>query len=177
MAGEEMQAQAGVRCGSRPEASSMAVSERMRRVATTGTQPELRLRSILHRRGLRYRLRQRSVAQVRTSPDLVFLGAMVAVFVDGCFWHGCPQHASWPKSNAEWWRQKIEHNRERDKRVSSALADAGWLVMRIWEHEDPVSAADRVEVAVRERRQPDGRQARRGAAVASPAVSRSLMRL
>jgi DNA mismatch endonuclease (patch repair protein) len=74
------------------------------------------------------------------------------VFVDGCFWHGCPEHASWPKANGEWWRAKIEHTRERDERISSALGGAGWLVMRFWEHDDPTATADTVENAVLSRR-------------------------
>ncbi len=74
------------------------------------------------------------------------------MFVDGCFWHGCPDHASWPKANGEWWRAKIEQTRERDERISSALVGAGWLVMRFWEHDDPTAIADTVENAVLGRR-------------------------
>jgi DNA mismatch endonuclease (patch repair protein) len=76
---------------------------------------------------------------------------MVAVFVDGCFWHSCPEHASWPKANADWWRRKLEANVRRDRLTDAALTDAGWLVIRIWEHESPVEAADRIERAVRAR--------------------------
>lgn len=136
-----------------PTPSSAAVSRRMREVRTADTQPEMRLRAILHRRGLRYRLGQHPVSYVRCSPDLVFPGPMVAVFVDGCFWHGCPDHPSWPRSNAQWWRQKIERNRARDASVTAALGQAGWLVLRIWEHQEPAEAADRIEAAVNQRRQ------------------------
>ena len=83
---------------------------------------------------------------------LVFVTAKVAVFVDGCFWHGCPEHASWPKSNAAWWRAKIEKNHGRDVKTTRSLTEAGWLVIRIWEHEAPQCAADRVETAVRGQR-------------------------
>jgi DNA mismatch endonuclease (patch repair protein) len=76
----------------------------------------------------------------------------VAVFIDGCFWHGCPDHGTWPKSNAGWWRDKIEQNRARDEATDAALANAGWLVVRAWEHEDPLAVAARVSTAVRSRR-------------------------
>jgi DNA mismatch endonuclease, patch repair protein len=74
----------------------------------------------------------------------------VAVFVDGCFWHGCPEHGSWPKANADWWREKILANRRRDADTDRLFANAGWRVIRIWEHEMPGDAADRVEEAVAE---------------------------
>ena len=75
----------------------------------------------------------------------------MAVFVDGCFWHGCPSHATWPKRNADWWRRKIEGNVARDADTDERLRREGWLVLRIWEHEDPDLAADRIEGAVRSR--------------------------
>lgn len=83
--------------------------------------------------------------------DILFVGARVAVFVDGCFWHGCPSHATWPKRNADWWRSKIEGNVARDADTDERLGREGWLVLRVWEHEDPDVAADRVERAVRSR--------------------------
>jgi DNA mismatch endonuclease (patch repair protein) len=76
----------------------------------------------------------------------------VAVFVDGCFWHGCPQHASWPKANAEWWRTKIESNRARDRETDDRLDEAGWISIRVWSHERPENAADRIAAIVDERR-------------------------
>jgi DNA mismatch endonuclease (patch repair protein) len=82
----------------------------------------------------------------------VFVRARIAVFVDGCFWHGCPLHASWPKSNAEWWRSKIEANRARDRDTDARLTSAGWTVVRVWEHEDPVRAAANIaELVARHR--------------------------
>ncbi len=135
-----------------PIPTSDAVSRRMSLVRTDGTDPELRLRTILHARGLRYRVNRQPCRAVRCRADLVFGSARVAVFVDGCFWHGCPQHASWPRSNAEWWRAKIEKNRRRDAETARSLAATGWLVIRIWEHDDPAAAAAIVEAAVLDRR-------------------------
>ncbi len=89
---------------------------------------------------------------MRSRADLVFGPARVAVFVDGCFWHACPEHATWPQSNADWWKAKIEANVQRDVATNRRLEQAGWAVVRIWEHEDPVEAADRVEEIVVRRR-------------------------
>lgn len=90
---------------------------------------------------------------MRSRADVVFGPARVVVFIDGCFWHGCPIHATWPTHNAEWWRRKIDANRDRDARVDSLLAAEGWLVVRVWEHEDPEQAAQRVAEFVARRRQ------------------------
>jgi DNA mismatch endonuclease (patch repair protein) len=86
---------------------------------------------------------------MRTRADLVFQGAKIAVFVDGCFWHSCPLHATAPNANASWWREKLKQNRLRDRRVDAQLKEAGWRVIRVWEHEDPAEAADRIERMVR----------------------------
>lgn len=123
----------------------------MRLVKTSGTGPERQLRSLLHARGARYRVNRRPIAEVRCLADLVFAGPKVAVFVDGCFWHGCPEHASWPKSNAEWWQEKIERTRRRDAETTRHLSDAGWLVIRVWEHEAPQEAAARIEASIAKR--------------------------
>jgi DNA mismatch endonuclease (patch repair protein) len=80
---------------------------------------------------------------------VVFVSARVAVFVDGCFWHRCPEHGSDPKANASWWKAKLDANVERDRRHDDALRVAGWNVIRVWEHEDPERAGDRVEASVR----------------------------
>ena len=87
----------------------------------------------------------------RIRPDIVFTRARAAVFVDGCFWHQCPEHGTSPKTNAGWWRHKLDTNAERDRTTDTALAEAGWTVIRIWEHEDTTTAADRVEATVRNR--------------------------
>lgn len=115
------------------------------------TKPELRLRSEVHRRGLRYRVDVQPVRTIRSRADLVFTPVKVAVFVDGCFWHGCPHHRVAPKTNASYWTAKIEGNMSRDRRVTEGLEREGWTVLRIWEHEDPLEAADRVEATVRRR--------------------------
>lgn len=111
------------------------------------TAPELRLRSLLHRRGLRYRL---DVAPLggRRRADIVFTRARVAVFVDGCFWHGCPEHFKLPRTNRDWWREKIGRNLRRDADTTQQLREAGWCVVRAWEHEDPAEVANRVANAI-----------------------------
>jgi DNA mismatch endonuclease (patch repair protein) len=88
----------------------------------------------------------------RRRVDIVFGPARVAVFVDGCFWHGCPEHATWPKRNARFWRKKIEANTRRDRDTDERLRREGWTVVRVWEHEPPNEAADRIEALVRSRR-------------------------
>jgi DNA mismatch endonuclease (patch repair protein) len=91
------------------------------------------------------------VQGLRSTADIVFVSAKVAVYVDGCFWHSCPDHATQPASNAEWWAEKLAKNRERDERADAELAALGWTVVRIWEHERSAEAADRVEAEVRAR--------------------------
>ncbi|GAA4991431.1 hypothetical protein GCM10023205_74370 [Yinghuangia aomiensis] len=125
---------------------------RMSRQKSRDTQLELNLRKALHASGLRYRVHRRPLKGIRREADVVFGPARVAVFVDGCFWHGCPEHATWPKNNAEFWRNKIEGNRVRDADTDARLAAAGWLAVRIWEHESPAEAAERVRTAVVARR-------------------------
>jgi DNA mismatch endonuclease (patch repair protein) len=109
------------------------------------TDPERRLRSALHARGLRFRKDFRLSAAGRpVRPDIVFTRSRVAVFVDGCFWHRCPVHATDPRANAAFWERKFERNVERDGADNAALVAAGWSVVRVWEHEDPEVAAERV---------------------------------
>jgi DNA mismatch endonuclease, patch repair protein len=117
---------------------------------------EMELRRALHKRGLRYFVHRKPVQGLRREADIVFPRSRVAVFVDGCFWHGCPEHATWPKANAEWWRIKLERNRERDHETDFCLRNAGWLPVRVWEHEDPHKAANRVTEVVRNRRKQRG---------------------
>jgi DNA mismatch endonuclease, patch repair protein len=124
----------------------------MQAQARRDTGAERALRSRLHRQGLRFRVHKRPIQPLRREADIVFRPARVAVFIDGCFWHGCPDHASWPKQNKDWWREKIETNRRRDAETDSLLRDAGWLVLRFWEHEDPTAAAETVADAVMTRR-------------------------
>ena len=108
------------------------------------TQPELRIRRILHSRGLRYRTDYAPGKDRRRRADIVFTRARIAVFVDGCFWHGCPAHFIPPKANPEYWGPKIETNRRRDAETTAKLQDGGWIVMRFWEHENPVVAAEAI---------------------------------
>lgn len=105
----------------------------MSRVRQSGTEPELKLRRALLDLGLRYRLN--STPRLPGRPDLFFLGARIAVFVDGCFWHGCPIHGTSSKTNSEFWRLKIERNKERDSQVDAQLIALGWHPVRFWEHE------------------------------------------
>src|SRR4051812_12586665 len=109
-----------------PPASSDEVRRRMRATRQKDTPAEIALRRELHRRGLRYRLDYQPLPTLRSRADIVFPRERVAVFVDGCFWHGCPEHGTWPTANAAWWREKIEANRDRDRRVVEALEREHW---------------------------------------------------
>ena len=135
-----------------PGASSPELSERMRTFPRRDTTPELELRRELWRRGLRYRVDRPLDGKRRRRADLTFVGAKVVVFVDGCFWHGCPEHGTSPKANAEWWSEKLARNVARDADTDEYLTSLGWTVLRFWEHEDVRAAADQVERVVRARR-------------------------
>jgi DNA mismatch endonuclease, patch repair protein len=137
--------------------SSPAVSARMSRARREDTTPELELRSELHRRGLRFRVHRPLAFNRRRKADIVFPSERIAVFVDGCFWHSCPEHATRPKANAEFWRDKLERNRRRDTDTDRMLGQSGWCSLRIWEHERPSLAADRIETLIRLRRAADMR--------------------
>ena len=113
------------------------------------TAPELAIRRLLHANGLRYRVDYPLPFDRRRKADIVFTRWRIAVFVDGCFWHGCPEHASWPKSNAQFWRDKIEANRARDADTDRRLSASGWRVIRVWAHERAGEAAERIENVVR----------------------------
>jgi DNA mismatch endonuclease (patch repair protein) len=102
------------------------------------------IRRLLFAAGLRYCVDARPLPDLNRRADLVFRSAKVAVFVDGCYWHGCPKHGTTAKTNAEYWSTKIGRNITRDLETDRLLADAGWLVVRIWEHEEPAEAASRV---------------------------------
>jgi DNA mismatch endonuclease (patch repair protein) len=121
----------------------------MSTLARRDTGPELALRRVLYRRGLRYRVHRRPLPDLPRQADIVFPGAKVAVFVDGCFWHGCPEHGRREhRTNGWYWPKKIAANRERDRDTDERLTAVGWVPVRIWEHEDPQEAADRVADAV-----------------------------
>ena len=139
-----------------PVPPSAAKSAQMSRVRNAGTAPETAVRRELHRRGLRYRVNMPLPEVGGIRPDIVFTRVRVAIFIDGCFWHRCPEHGTSPKTNAGWWRRKLDSNVERDRKTDTAVAEAGWTVVRIWEHEDPINAADRIERIVRSVHRPDG---------------------
>lgn len=132
-------------------ASSPATRASMRSNKGRDTKPERVLRSILHKQGLRYRVSMRPVPELRRTADMVFSKARVAVFVDGCYWHGCPEHHRPAKRNAEFWRKKIEGNRARDAETDELLGERGWKVVRVWEHEPPEDAARKVIGVLRDR--------------------------
>jgi len=123
------------------------VRDRFRRQRARDTAPELALRRLLHARGLRYRVDVAPLPGLRRRADVVFTRARLAVFVDGCFWHRCPLHGTSPRSNAGWWRDKLDRNVQRDRDTDRALSEAGWQVLRVWEHEQPETAAERVHAA------------------------------
>lgn len=135
-----------------PSPGSWAVSEAVRRQMQANrsrdTRPELALRSRLHELGLRYRVDARPMKGIRRTADVVFTKAQVAVFLDGCFWHGCPEHHRPARRNEEFWRAKISRNRERDTETDNLLLAHGWTVVRVWEHEDLRQAAQRVRTIV-----------------------------
>lgn len=123
-----------------PIPSSAGVSRRMARQRRRDTGAELALRRELHRRGLRYRVDVPVPGLPRRRADLLFSKAKVAVFVDGCFWHGCKEHKTMPRANDVWWRQKLDRNVERDQETDRHLIASGWRVVRVWEH-DPIDEA------------------------------------
>ncbi|MGQ0737081.1 MAG: very short patch repair endonuclease [Acidobacteriota bacterium] len=133
---------------SRPTASSPEIRRRMQATPRRDTPCELAVRSAVHAMGLRFRV-DWPLPGTRRRADLAFLGTKVAVFIDGCFWHGCPMHASWPKANASWWRHKIETNIHRDRNTDALLIAAGWKVLRFWEHENGELAAQAIRQAIR----------------------------
>lgn len=134
-----------------PAASSEAVRRVMRANRSTNTGPERRLRSGLHRSGLRFRALVRVPVERGVRVDIAFPRARLAVFVDGCYWHGCPSHFRMPATNPEYWAQKVSRNRERDQQDDTLLRECGWLVLRIWEHQALDDAVARVVAALASR--------------------------
>lgn len=130
-------------------ASSTAVRAVMQGNKGRDTRPELAVRSSAHAVGLRYRVGVSPLPGVRRTADMVFPRVKVAVFVDGCFWHGCPEHHRPARRNAEFWAAKIGGNVARDADTDARLQQAGWTVVRIWEHESPTTAVSRISAAVR----------------------------
>lgn len=112
------------------------------------TAPELAVRSLLHARGLRYRVHLRPLPALRRTADIVFTRRKIAVFIDGCFWHACPDHFVMPRANADYWEPKIARNQRRDREIDEALTVEGWTVLRFWEHQPPGEVADAIERSV-----------------------------
>ncbi|MFJ4470112.1 very short patch repair endonuclease [Streptomyces sp. NPDC089424] len=139
-------------------ASSSGARARMQANRSRDTLPELALRRAVHALGLRYRVAARPLPDVRRTADLVFTRAKVAVFLDGCFWHGCPAHHTAAKANSAFWADKVARNIARDADSNRRLQEAGWVVIRVWEHEDPQSAAETVRAVVEARRPRPGGQ-------------------
>ncbi|MFD6568301.1 very short patch repair endonuclease [Micromonospora profundi] len=137
--------------GPPPAATSAGRRRAMQLQRSRDTTPEVALRKALHRRGLRYRVHQRPLKDVRRTVDVVFRRLRVAVEVRGCFWHACPQHGARPKSNAAWWEAKLSRTQQRDQDTASRLSAAGWQLIVVWEHEDAEAAADLVAKLVRQR--------------------------
>lgn len=140
-----------------PSGSLRRVTEanscRLAKQRTRNTAPEVALRRALYAAGERYRVDYPPLPELRRRrADIVFPKVRVAVFVDGCFWHGCPQHGSVPKSNRAWWAAKLEANRVRDTQTNNALTRRGWIVLRFWEHCDPFTSAVEIANVVRQRR-------------------------
>lgn len=132
-----------------PPASSPTVRRRMQATRRKDTPPELAVRRLLHAMGLRYRVDARPSSTSRRRADVVFRRAKVALFVDGCFWHGSPEHDTWPQTNRSFWRTKIMENIARDRDTDAQLKNSGWEVIRVWEHDDSASAANAVARTVR----------------------------
>lgn len=132
-------------------ATSEATRKTMQGNKRRDTRPELALRRAVHALGLRYRVDSPPIEGVRRRADLLFPARRVAVYLDGCFWHGCPSHYRPPATNAVYWTAKVERNRDRDRHTNELLVSQGWIVVRVWEHEDPVAAAAHVASVVRRR--------------------------
>ncbi|MGH7720091.1 MAG: very short patch repair endonuclease [Gemmatimonadaceae bacterium] len=132
-----------------PHPTSRNVAAVMRGNRKADTRPELRVRSLLHRRGYRFRKDFRiDLPGVRVRADIAFPRHRLAIFIDGCFWHGCPEHGNLPRANAQYWLPKLKRNSERDRRVDARLGEEGWTVVRIWEHVDPQESVARIVRAV-----------------------------
>jgi len=136
-----------------PEYESWASSQASRKVMqgnrSRDTSPELAVRQRLHASGLRFRVAYRPLPSLRRSADIVFTKQRIAVFIDGCYWHACPEHRTVARSNASYWADKLRRNVARDADTTSQLRSAGWTVLRFWEHEEPDYVAATVVAAVR----------------------------
>lgn len=130
----------------RPKPSSEQVSRNMKNVRVRDTGPEMAIRRLMFAAGMRYRVNYRPKEPNigRSSIDIAFPSKRLAIFVDGCFWHGCPEHGELPKANRRWWCSKLEANRKSDERVTNTLNSNGWHVLRFWEHQSPESVVEEI---------------------------------
>ncbi|MEV5105722.1 very short patch repair endonuclease [Streptomyces massasporeus] len=138
-------------------ASSAARRRNMQAIRNRDTKPEWLIRRLVHAKGLRYRVAAKPLPGLRRTADMVFGPAKVAVFIDGCYWHGCPQHYVPPRTNPGYWSDKVARNVARDRDTDQRLAAAGWTVLRFWEHEPAAECAAQIAAEVATRR-PHGRQ-------------------
>ncbi|MDQ0581256.1 DNA mismatch endonuclease (patch repair protein) [Streptomyces rishiriensis] len=126
----------------------------MQAIRNRDTKPEWLIRRLVHARGLRYRVAAKPLPKLRRTADLVFGPTKVAVFIDGCYWHGCPEHYVPPKTNPGYWSDKVARNMARDRDTDQRLEEAGWTVLRFWEHEPAEDCAERIAAEVEKRRGP-----------------------
>ncbi|MER7962023.1 MULTISPECIES: very short patch repair endonuclease [Streptomyces] len=133
-------------------ASSAARRRNMQAIRSRDTKPEILIRRLVHATGLRYRVAARPLPDLRRTADMVFRSAKVAVFIDGCYWHGCPEHYVPPKTNSGYWSEKVVRNVSRDRDTDERLRKAGWLVLRFWEHEPSDACANEIALTVLARR-------------------------
>ncbi|MFJ9018413.1 very short patch repair endonuclease [Streptomyces sp. NPDC102259] len=157
-------------------ASSAARRRNMQAIRSRDTKPEKLIRRLVHAQGLRYRVAARPLPDLRRTADMVFRPVKVAVFIDGCYWHGCPEHYVPPRTNSGYWSAKVLRNMERDRDTDQRLREAGWLVLRFWEHEPAEECSLEVSKAVADRKalhskdRPVSRQAQaRSSEVENPA--------
>ncbi|MFD3657968.1 very short patch repair endonuclease [Streptomyces sp. 24-1644] len=129
-------------------ASSAARRRNMQAIRSRDTKPERLIRRLVHAQGLRYRVAAKPLPDLRRTADMVFRPAKVAVFVDGCYWHGCPKHYVPPKTNSGYWSDKVARNVARDRNTDKRLIEAGWTVLRFWEHESPDACALKITATV-----------------------------
>ncbi|MFK4270413.1 very short patch repair endonuclease [Streptomyces milbemycinicus] len=136
-------------------ASSEARRRNMQAIRSRDTKPERLIRRLVHAQGFRYRVAARPLPDLRRTADMVFRPAKVAVFIDGCYWHGCPEHYVPPRTNSGYWSGKVTTNITRDRDTDQRLAEAGWTVLRFWEHQSPDACALTIAATVSKLR-PDG---------------------
>ncbi|GGU25829.1 very short patch repair endonuclease [Streptomyces violascens] len=129
-------------------ASSAGRRRNMQAIRSRDTKPERLIRQLVHAQGLRYRVSAKPLPDLRRTADMVFRPAKVAVFIDGCYWHGCPEHYVPPKTNSGYWSEKVARNMGRDRDTDEQLSAAGWTVLRFWEHEPPEQCALQIAAAV-----------------------------